>query len=274
VDSQLSGRTILMSGGSRGIGLAIAVEAGRFGANVVLLAKTDKEDPRLEGTVHTAVAAIEAAGGRGLAVVGDLRNEADVDRAVVTATERFGGIDIVVNNASALTLAGTEELTVKRFDLMQQVNSRGAFLLTRAALPYLKQSEHARVLTLSPPLNLAPHWLGRFPGYMLSKYGMTLLTLGWAAEFADAGIAANCLWPQSTIATAAVLNLLGGEGAAARARSPQIMADAAIAVLGLPADRTGETFLDVGILAECGVVDLVQYGGGPRPELDFFVDVP
>ncbi|WP_448625008.1 SDR family oxidoreductase [Geodermatophilus sp. URMC 64] len=274
MDSQLSGRTILMSGGSRGIGLAIAVEAGRLGANVVLLAKTDKEDPRLDGTVHTAVAAIEAAGGRGLAVVGDLRNDADVDRAVTTATERFGGIDIVVNNASALTLAGTEELTVKRFDLMQQVNSRGTFLLTRAALPYLKRSEHARVLTLSPPLNLAPQWLGRFPGYMLSKYGMTLLTLGWAAEFADAGIAANCLWPQSTIATAAVLNLLGGEEAAARARSPQIMADAATAVLRLPADRTGETLLDVDILAECGVVDLAQYGGGQRPEMDFFVDVP
>ncbi len=274
MDSQLSGRTILMSGGSRGIGLAIAVEAGRLGANVVLLAKTDREDARLEGTVHTAAAAIEAAGGRGLAVVGDLRNDADVDRAVRTAIERFGGIDIVVNNASALTLAGTEDLTVKRFDLMQQVNSRGTFLLTRAALPYLKQSEHARVLTLSPPLNLAPHWLGRFPGYMLSKYGMTLLTLGWAAEFADAGIVANCLWPESTIATAAVLNLLGGEDATARARSPQIMADAAIAVLQLPAERTGETFLDVDILAERGVVDLAQYGGGDRIEADFFVDVP
>jgi NAD(P)-dependent dehydrogenase (short-subunit alcohol dehydrogenase family) len=261
-----------MSGGSRGIGLAIAVEAGRLGANVVLLAKTDKEDPRLGGTVHTAVAAIEAAGGHGLAVVGDVRNDADVDRAVDAATGRFGGIDIVVNNASALTLAGTEELTVKRFDLMQQVNSRGTYLLTRAALPHLKQSEHARVLTLSPPLNLAPHWLGRFPGYMLSKYGMTLLTLGWAAEFANVGIAANCLWPQSTIATAAVVNLLGGQAAAARARSPQIMADAAVAVLRLPTDRTGETFLDVDILAESGVVDLARYGGGHQPEVDYFVD--
>lgn len=268
----LAGRTILMSGGSRGIGLAIAVAAARKGANVAVLAKTDQPDPRLPGTVHTAVEEIEAAGGKGLAVVGDVRNDDDVERAVAATVERFGGIDVVVNNASALNLAGTADLTPKRYDLMQQINSRGTFLLTRAALPYLRQSSHARVLTLSPPINLAPHWLGRFPAYMLSKYGMTLLTLGWAAEFAEDGIAANCLWPQTTIATAAVVNLLGGEEAASRARSPQIMADAATAVLGMPAERTGETFIDVDVLAEAGTTDLTPYGGGPEPELDFFVD--
>jgi NAD(P)-dependent dehydrogenase (short-subunit alcohol dehydrogenase family) len=191
---------------------------------------------------------------------------------VQRAAEHFGGIDVVVNNASALNLVGTEDLTAKRYDLMQQINSRGTFLLTRTALPHLRTSDRARVLTLSPPINLAPHWLGKFPAYMLSKYGMTLLTLGWAAEFAEDGIAANCLWPQTTIATAAVINLLGGEEAASRARSPQIMADAAVAVLGLPPERTGETFIDVDVLAEAGITDLSPYGGGDDPELDFFVD--
>ncbi|MCE0764983.1 NAD(P)-dependent oxidoreductase [Pseudonocardia kujensis] len=261
-----------MSGGSRGIGLAIAVAAARQGANAVLLAKTDQPDPRLPGTVHTAVAEIEAAGGQAVAVVGDVRVEEDVERAVATAVERFGGVDVVVNNASALNLSGTEELPVKRFDLMQQINSRGTFLLTRAAVPHLRKSDRPRVLTLSPPLNLAPHWLGKFPAYMLSKYGMTLLTLGWAAEFADEGIAANCLWPQTTIATAAVVNLLGGEEAGSRARSPEIMADAALAVLGLPAERTGETFIDVDVLAEAGITDLSPYSNGDELELDLFVD--
>lgn len=268
----LTGRTILMSGGSRGIGLAIAVAAGRRGANVVLLAKTDRPDPRLPGTVHTAVAEIEEAGGRALAVVGDVRVEADVERAVAQAVARFGGIDMVVNNASALNLSGTAELPVKRYDLMQQINSRGTFLLTRSALPYLRRSARPRILTLSPPLNLGPQWIGRFPAYALSKFGMTILTLGWAAEFAADGIAANCLWPETTIATAAVANLLGGEAMVARSRDPQIMADAAVAVLDLPPDRTGTTFLDVEVLAEVGISDLARYGGGPEPELDLFVD--
>ncbi|NMH98163.1 SDR family oxidoreductase [Pseudonocardia acidicola] len=268
----LQGRTIIMSGGSRGIGLAIAVAAGRLGANVALLAKTDQPDPRLPGTVHTAVEEIEAAGGKAVAVVGDVRKEEDVARAVATAAERFGGIDIVVNNASALNTAGTADLPVKRYDLMQQINSRGTFVLTSTALPHLRESGHARILTLSPPINLAPHWLGKFPAYMLSKYGMSLLTLGWAAEFADAGIAANCLWPQTTIATAAVINLLGGEQAAARSRTPEIMADAAVSVLSRPVHVTGQTFIDVDVLAEDGITDLSRYGGGNDPELDFFVD--
>ncbi|SHN46726.1 SDR family oxidoreductase [Cryptosporangium aurantiacum] len=268
----LSGRTILMSGGSRGIGLAIAVAAARQGANVTILAKTDQPDPRLPGTVHTAVAEIEAAGGQALAVVGDVRNEDDVARAAAQAAERFGGIDIVVNNASAINLSGTEDLPVKRFDLMQQINARGSFLLVKNALPALKKSDRPRILTLSPPVNLAPQWLGQFSAYALSKFGMTILTLGWAAEFREAGIAANCLWPETVIKTAAVQNLLGGDETVQRARVPEIMADAAMVILGLPADRTGETFIDVEALREAGVTDFSGYGGGEEPGLDLFVD--
>ncbi|MFD5537459.1 SDR family oxidoreductase [Streptomyces sp. NPDC127079] len=272
--SSLKGRTIVMSGGSRGIGLAILTSAARQGANAVFLAKTDTPDPRLPGTVHTALAAIEAAGGSAVAVVGDVREEADVERAVATAVDRFGSVDICVNNASALDVRGTEELTLKRFDLMQSINSRGTFLLTRTCLPYLKRSGHAHILTLSPPLNLAPRWLGAHPAYTLSKYGMTLLTLGWAAEFAQYRIAANCLWPQTMIATAAVANVLGGENVA-RSRSPEIMADAALAVLARPPhEQTGETLIDADVLAEAGITDLARYGGGQHPELDLFVDPP
>lgn len=273
--TSLKGRTIVMSGGSRGIGLAILTAAAREGANSVFLAKTDTPDPRLPGTVHTALAAIEAVGGSAVAVVGDVREEADVERAVATAVDRFGGIDICVNNASALDVRGTEELTLKRFDLMQAINSRGTFLLTRACLPQLKRSDQAHILTLSPPLNLAPRWLGAHPAYTLSKYGMTLLTLGWAAEFAQHEVAANCLWPQTMIATAAVANVLGGENAVSRARDPEIMADAAVAVLSRsPQEQTGQTLVDAEVLADAGIMDLTRYGGGPRPELDLFVDPP
>jgi citronellol/citronellal dehydrogenase len=271
--SDLSGRTIVMSGGSRGIGLAIAVAAARHGANAVLLAKTSEPNPKLPGTVHTAVAEIEQAGGQAVAVVGDVRNDADVQRAADTAVERFGGIDICVNNASAIALDGTEALPMKRFDLMQQINVRGTFALTRACLPHLRRSANPHVLTLSPPLNLDPRWLGGHPGYTLAKYGMTLLTLGWAAEYAEAGVAANCLWPQSTIATAAVVNLLGGEELAARSRTPEVMADAAVAVLTRPSrELTGQALIDVDVLAGAGITDLSRYGGGDDPQRDLFVD--
>ena len=270
----LEGRTIVMSGGSRGIGLAILVAAARHGANAVLLAKTDQPNPRLPGTVHTAVEEVEAAGGRAVPVVGDVRDADDVERAVQAAVDRFGGVDIVVNNASALNLAGTLELTPKRYDLMQQINAKGTFQLTRAALPHLFHSDDPQVVSLSPPINLAPHWLGKFPAYALSKYGMTLLTLGFAAEFADRGVRANCLWPQTTIATAAVQNLLGGDEAAARARSPEIMGDAAVALLTDAEKPTGQIFLDVEVLARAGITDLSPYGGGGDLELDFFVDSP
>ena len=267
----LQGRTIVMSGGSRGIGLAILLAAARSGASAVLLAKTGQPHPRLPGTVHTAVEEITAAGGKAVAVVGDVRAEEDVERAVATAVRNFGGIDIVINNASVLNLTGTADLTTKQFDLIQQVNSRATFLLTRAALPHLRNSADAQVLTLSPPINLAPHWLGKFPSYMMSKYGMTLLTLGFAAELADLGVRANCLWPQTTIATSAVINLLG-ESEAARSRTPDIMADAAITLLTDPAKPTGRALIDVDVLAAAGVTDLSGYGGTDHPELDFFVD--
>jgi NAD(P)-dependent dehydrogenase (short-subunit alcohol dehydrogenase family) len=271
--SALSGRTIVISGGSRGIGLAILVAAARHGANAVLLAKTDTPDPRLPGTVHTAVAEIEAAGGKAVAVVGDVRKEADVQRAVDTAIDTFGGIDICVNNAGVIAKSGTQDLSVKQFDLMQAVNVRGAFTLTRACLPHLRMSDHAHVLSLSPPLNLAPHWLGRFPAYTQSKYALTVLTLGWAAEYAGAGIAANCLWPQTRIATAVIMNLLGGPEAAAASRSPEIMADAAVEVLRQPPSaRTGQTLIDAEVLAAAGVRDLSCYGGGDAPTLDLYID--
>ncbi|MCU1644391.1 MAG: short chain dehydrogenase [Nocardia sp.] len=272
--SALRGRTIVMSGGSRGIGLAILVAAAREGANAVLLAKTDTPDARLPGTVHTAVSAIAAAGGHAVGVIGDVRDEADVERAVATAVERFGGVDICINNAGAINKAGTLELPLKRFDLMQQVNVRGTYLLTRACLPHLRQSDHAHVLSLSPPLNLAPHWLGQFPAYTMSKYAMTLLTLGWAAEFAANKIASDCLWPQTRIATA-VIGMLGGPDALARSRSPEIMADAAVHLLAQsPTAGTGRTLLDVEVLAAAGVTDFAKYGGGTDPTLDLYVDPP
>lgn len=272
-NTRLDGITAVMSGGSRGIGLAIATELARGGANLVLLAKTDNPDPRLPGTIHTAVAEIEAAGGQAVGVVGDVRNDEDVARAARTAADTFGGIDICINNASVLNLSGTEDLPLKRFDLIQQVNVRGTFALTQACLPHLKKSASGHILTLSPPLNMSENWLGKHPGYTLGKYGMTLLALGFAAEFKDAGIASNCLWPETTIATAAVKNLLGGEEATAHARHPQVMADAAAAVLShTPGYRTGRTLIDVDVLTEAGITDLTPYGGTEPLDYDIFVD--
>jgi citronellol/citronellal dehydrogenase len=269
----LADRTLVVSGASRGIGLAIAIGAARRGANVVLLAKTAEPHPRLAGTVHTAVADIEAAGGKGVAVVGDVRNEDDVARAVDTAVERFGGVDICVNNASAIATEPTERLPAKKFDLMMDINVRGTFLLTKACLPHLRQSANAHVLTLAPPLNMSPKWLGAHPAYTLSKYGMTLLSLGWAAEYADTGIGFACLWPETYIATAAVTNLADGQAMAARSRDPQIMADAAAEVFSRPAAQVnGQCYIDSELLVDTGVTDLARYGGGEDPILDIFVD--
>jgi len=274
-EQTLAGRTMIMSGGSRGIGLAIGIAAARRGANVVLLAKTDVPDPRLPGTIHTAAAEIEAAGGQALAVVGDVRDEDSVARAVEQAVERFGGIDICVNNASAIALASTEELPVKRFDLMTSIQLRGTYLLSRACLQHLRKGTNPHILSLSPPLNMDPRWLGQHPAYTLAKYGMSLLTLGWAAEYAEHGVAANCLWPETLIATAAVQNLLGGDTAMEKARTPEIVADAAVEILARPArECTGNTFLDVEVLREAGVTDLSQYGGTGTLEYDIFVDPP
>jgi citronellol/citronellal dehydrogenase len=271
----LRGRTILMSGGSRGIGLAIAVRAARDGANVALLAKTAEPHPKLEGTIHTAAAEIEAAGGSALAIVGDVRDEESIVGAVAQTVERFGGIDIVVNNASAIDLSKSTDLAAKKFDLMQQIEVRGTFLLTRTAIPFLRESDHAHVLTLSPPLNLSQKWLGSNVGYMLAKYGMTLAALGFAAELAGDGVASNTLWPRTIIATAAVQNLLGGDAAIAKSRTPEIMADAAYVVVSAPpASRSGEQLIDDEVLAAAGITDLSPYQHGDGGELipDIFVD--
>lgn len=269
----LADRTIIMSGGSRGIGLAIALRAARDGANVALLAKTDQPDPRLEGTIHTAAAEIEAAGGRALAVVGDVRDDASVADAVARTVETFGGIDIVVNNASAIDLSKTPDLAMKKYDLMQDINCRGSFLLAKTALPHLKNSDAAHILTLSPPLNLNPKWAGGHLGYTIAKYGMSLVTLGLAEELREDGIAANSLWPRTLIATAAVQNLLGGDAAMRGSRSPEIVADAAHVILTRnPRECTGNFFIDDEILAEEGVTDLSGYGGTGELLMDIFLD--
>lgn len=270
----LAGRTILMSGGSRGIGLAIAERAARDGANVAILAKTDQPHPKLEGTIHTAAESIESAGGHALPILGDVRDDESVAEAVAKTAEQFGGIDIVVNNASAIDLSNTADLQMKKYDLMQDINTRGSLLLSKTALPHLEKSDAAHVLTLSPPLNLNPRWAGASLGYTIAKYGMSLVTLGLAEELRGRAIAANSLWPRTTIATAAVINLLGGEEAAARSRSPQIMADAAHEILTRdPAECTGNFFIDDEVLAEAGVTDLSVYGPPAEDlELDIFLD--
>src|SRR5829696_6570616 len=270
----LEGRVMFMSGGSRGIGLAIAVRAARDGAKVALMAKTAEPHPKLPGTVFTAAEEIQAAGGEALPIVGDIRDAEAVEAAAAQTVERFGGIDLVVNNASAINLSPMRELPVKRFDLMQQINARGTFVVTQAALPYLRESEHAHVLTLSPPLSIDRRWLAGHSAYTLSKMGMTMITLGVAADEAEAGIGANCLWPRTIIATAAVQNLLGGDEAMARARTPEILADAAHEILGRdPRECNGNTFLDDEVLAEAGITDLSSYAAKEGDlVLDIFVD--
>jgi citronellol/citronellal dehydrogenase len=274
----LSERTLFMTGGSRGIGLAIALRAARDGANVALLAKTAEPNPKLPGTIYTAAEEIEAAGGKALPIVGDVRDADSVAGAVAQAAERFGGIDVCVNNASAINLKTIEETEVKRYDLMQSINSRGTFLAIRACIPHLKQGTDPHILTLSPPLDLDPRWLGAHAPYTLSKYGMSLLTLGAAAELREAGVAANGLWPRSVIATAAVQNLLGGEAVMARSRTPEIVADAAYAILSQPSrECTGNLFIDdevLATLADPPVTDLDRYhaSGGGEVMPDFFVD--
>jgi citronellol/citronellal dehydrogenase len=268
----LEGRVMFMSGGSRGIGLAIAIRAARDGAKVALMAKTAEPHPKLPGTVFTAAEEIQAAGGEALPIVGDIRDAEAVEAAAAQTAERFGGIDLVVNNASAINLSPMRELPVKRFDLMQQINARGTFVVTQACLPYLRESDHAHVLTLSPPLSVDRRWLAGHSAYTLSKMGMTMITLGVAAD--EPGIGANCLWPRTIIATAAVQNLLGGDEAMARARTPEILADAAHAILVRdPASTTGNTFIDDEVLAEAGITDLSGYAAeGSDLVLDIFVD--
>ncbi|UCR88171.1 SDR family oxidoreductase [Mycetocola spongiae] len=269
----LQGKTILMSGGSRGIGLAIALRAAADGANIVMLSKTDKPHPALQGTIHTAAEEIRAAGGQALAVVGDVRNDDDVLRAVLEAVGAFGGVDIVLNNASVINLSGTLELEPKRFDLMQDVNMRGTFMLSRAALPELLKAKNPHILSLSPPVSLDPRWLGAHTGYTLAKFGMSLATLGMAAEFGERGVAANTLWPKTTIRTAAVANILGGEELMRRSRTPEIYADAAYLVLTTPSrELNGRSLIVEDVLAEHGITDLSKYSPGVD-ESELFPDI-
>jgi citronellol/citronellal dehydrogenase len=272
--SDLAGLTAVISGGSRGIGLEIAKRIAADGANVTLIAKTAEPHPKLPGTIYTAAEEIEAAGGTALPFVGDIRDEGQVATAVEQTVERFGGVDIVVNNASAINLAPIAALEPKRYDLMLDINARGTFVLTRACLEHLRASEHSHVLTLSPPLTTDPKWLAGHAAYTLSKMGMTMLTLGLAADEAEHGIGANSLWPRTIIATAAVQNLLGGDEAMARARTPAIYADAAYEVLRRdPRECTGNAFIDDEVLAEAGITDLSGYSEpGAELALDLFVD--
>jgi citronellol/citronellal dehydrogenase len=275
MDAPLAGKTLFISGASRGIGLAIALRAARDGANVALIAKTAEPHPKLEGTVYTAAEEIEEAGGRALPIVGDIRDEQQVLAAVEQAAERFGGIDVCVNNASAINLSGTEALEMKRYDLMQAINTRGTFVVSKACIPHLKRAENPHILTLSPPITLEPRWLGGHIGYTIAKYGMTLCALGLAEELRGDGIASNALWPRTLIATAAVQNLLGGEAAMERSRRPELYADAAYVVITKPSGEcTGHALLCEDVLVEEGVTDLERYSFVPGAELqvDLYVD--
>lgn len=271
----LAGKTILMSGGSRGIGLAIALRAAADGANIAMLAKTDTPHPKLEGTIYTAAEQIRAAGGQALPIVGDVRDDDDITEAVLKTQGEFGGIDIVINNASVIDLSRSLDLGPKKYDLMQDVNVRGTFMLSRAAIPMLKEAANPHILSLSPPLNPSPKWLGAHTGYTLAKFGMTMVTLGLAAEFADDGIAANTLWPRTTIATAAVQNLLGGDKVMAASRTPEIYADAAYAVLLAPASElTGRSLIVEDVLEADGVTDFSGYAAVPgTPDDRLFPDI-
>jgi citronellol/citronellal dehydrogenase len=271
----LEGKTMFISGASRGIGLAIALRAAQDGANVALIAKTADPHPRLEGTVYTAGEEIEKAGGTALPIVGDIRDDEQVVAAVERAVEEFGGIDICVNNASAINLSDPEYLEMKRYDLMQDINCRGAFLVSKTCVPHLKRAENPHILTLSPPISLEEKWLAPMVAYTIAKYGMTLVALGFAAQYKAEGIASNALWPRTLVATAAVKNLLGGDTAMARARKPEIYADSAYAVITRPSrECTGNTFLCEDVLAEEGVTNLDQYAYAPGAELqvDLYVD--
>ncbi|GAB3521633.1 SDR family oxidoreductase [Arthrobacter monumenti] len=259
----LKGKTVLMSGGSRGIGLAIARRAAEDGANIVLMAKTAEPHPKLEGTVYTAADELTAAGGQALPLVGDVRKEADVRAAVDAALDRFGGIDVVINNASAIDLSNTTDIDMKRYDLMADINVRGTFMLSKFSIPALGRATNPHILTLSPPLNLSPKWAGAHLPYTMAKYGMSLTTLGLAEELKEAGIGVNSLWPCTLIDTAAIRNMPGGAQIVKGARGPAIMADAAHAVLTRAARiTTGNFFTDEQVLTEEGVVDFTGYSLG------------
>ncbi|WP_375283524.1 SDR family oxidoreductase [Marinicauda pacifica] len=269
----LKGKTIFITGASRGIGEAIALRCARDGANIVIAAKTEEPHPKLPGTIHTAAEAVEKAGGRALPIVCDIRDEENVEHAVKTAAEHFGGIDAVINNASAIFPRSTAETPIKRWDLMHQVNARGTFLVTQKCLPWLEKSENPHILALSPPLDMKQKWFAPHVAYTSAKFGMSLCILGWSGEFAGK-IAANAIWPRTAIATAAVSNVLAGEEAFKNCRKPEILAETAYRVLTKPAAQfSGNFLIDDTFLASEGVTDFDQYAVEPGHELlpDFFV---
>jgi citronellol/citronellal dehydrogenase len=276
----LSGKTLLISGASRGIGLAIALRAARVGARIAIAAKTTTPHPKLPGTIYSAAEQIRAAGGQALPLECDVRFEQQIEAAVARTAETFGGIDICVNNASAISLTPTLQTDAKRYDLMHQINARGTFLLSRACIPHLRRAANPHVLMLSPPLQLIPAWFAPYPAYALSKYSMSIYAMAMAEEFRPDGIAFNTLWPRTIIATAAVRNLLGGEQAVSRSRSPEIVADAAYTILTQDSrEFTGRHCIDEEVLAAAGVTDLRGYrtvpgAGALAPDLFVHQDRP
>lgn len=272
--ANLKDKTLFITGASRGIGLAIALRAARDGANIVIAAKTAAAHAKLQGTIYTAADDVEAAGGKALPLVCDIRDDQAVLKAVSIAAEHFGGIDVVVNNASAIALLGTESITMSRFDLMHQVNARGTFLVSKSCLPWLKQAQNPHILVLSPPLNMQEKWFAPHVAYSMAKFGMSMCVLGMAGEFREHGIAVNALWPRTTIATAAVM-MLGGDELMMRSRKPEIMADAAHAIVCKPSrEFTGHFCIDDMVVEGEGVTNLSQYAVNPELPLapDFFVE--
>jgi citronellol/citronellal dehydrogenase len=270
----LAGKTLFITGASRGIGLAIALRAARDGANIAIAAKTAEPHPKLSGTIFTAAQEIEAAGGKALPLIVDVREEAQVAEALARTAETFGGVDIVVNNASAIALGNSQQTDMKRFDLMQQVNARGSYMTTKLAVPYLSRSANPHVLMLAPPLDMKEKWFAPHVAYSMAKFGMSLAVLGLAGELRPLGVAVNALWPRTTIATAAVNNLLGGEKLMRASRKPEIMADAAYALFLKPSrEFTGHFLIDDVFLSENGVTDFDVYRADPTSPLapDFFV---
>jgi citronellol/citronellal dehydrogenase len=262
------GKTVFITGASRGIGKAIALKLAKDRANIVVAAKSVEENPKLGGTIFSAAAEIEAAGGKALAVACDIRNEDQIIEAVNKTVAQFGGIDILINNASAISLTTTEATESKRFDLMHDINVRGTFLVTKHCIPHLKKGSNPHILNLSPPINMDPKWLGNHVAYTMSKYNMSMMAIGFAEELKPLRIAANALWPRTTIATAAVMNLLGGQTLINMSRTPEILADAAYAILKRPSSScTGNLYLDEEVLAEEGVTDLSGYSVVPGATL-------
>src|SRR6516162_4366320 len=270
----LQGKTLFITGGSRGIGLAIALRAAADGANIAIAAKTVEPHPKLEGTIHTAAAEIAKAGGRALPIAVNVRHEASVQAALDETADKFGGIDIVVNNASAIQLTAVTATDMRRYDLMQQINARGTFMVSKFAIPYLTRRENPHILMLSPPLDMAEKWFAPHTAYSMAKFGMSMVALGLAGELRPLGIAVNALWPRTTIATSAIRNLLGGEEVVRRSRSPDIVADAACRIFGkLAKSFSGNFLIDDTFLAAEGVTDFERYRVDPSMPLapDFFV---